>query len=200
MSANIELDIFLKREDFSLQHIFSWFEMEGLYVNIQGMRVFDDWEYTNEKIIDKEFIDVNMHDNLLQKFMLINFIVNRKWKCVLITSFLDNKYMNLSFGLDIDGFLECEEAARDDLIMKLYNQVADFIDIHIGEGKLKSLFIAASMGIEYSVGFNSDTLMMINNNDGVKKWIAPKNVGENLALKQFAKEEKTNITLFTRSQ
>ena len=73
MGTNVELDIFLKKEGFSLQPILSLLKMEGLYVSIQEMRVFDDWTYTNEVNIDTASIDVSTSNIFLEKFTLIHF-------------------------------------------------------------------------------------------------------------------------------
>jgi hypothetical protein len=103
MGTNVELDIFLKKEGFSLQPILSLLKMEGLYVSIQEMRVFDDWNYTNEMNIDTASIDISTSNIFLERFTLIHFIVNSHWRCVLITSLIEDAYIDLSFGLDVDS-------------------------------------------------------------------------------------------------
>jgi hypothetical protein len=53
-----------------------------------------------------------------------------------------------------------------------------------------------SMGVEYSVHFNKDVFEMIKDDNGVERWILPKNIGENISLAKFLKEEKSNVTVF----
>jgi hypothetical protein len=197
MGANAELDIFLKKGDFSLQQLFSLLEREGLYANIKKMIIFDDWKFTNQTQVDLNTLDLNMSDIFLKKFTATYFIVNGRWRCTLLTSFED-AYFDLSFGLDTNDLLSPGENDIDPYVLVLYDQVTDIINDTFGKGPLKERFIAASMGVEYSVSFHSDLMMMLNDDNGGARWIVPKDRGKDIEPEHFLKEEKSNTIVFTR--
>jgi hypothetical protein len=197
MGANVELDIFLKKEGFSLQPILSLLKMEGLYIHIQEIRVFDDWSYTNDMNIDTSSIDINTSNIFLEKFTLIHFIINDDWKCVLITSFTEDAFIDLSFGLSIEDLSRTYGDINAALLL-FYNSILNSININVNTINIKDTFVAASMGVEYSVHFNKNIRQMIEDDNGVEIWILPKDIGRNISLKNFLKEEKSNVTAFTR--
>ncbi len=184
MGTNVELDIFLKKEGFSLQPILSLLKMEGLYVSIQEMRAFDDWNYTNEVNIDTASIDISTSNIFLERFTLIHFIVNNNWRCVLITSLIEDAYIDLSFGLGVEN-LKIIDNDISISIELLYNKIVDVINSNINKKYFKNNFVATSMGVEYSVHFNKDVFEMIKDDNGVERWILPKNIGENISLAKW---------------
>ena len=204
MGANVELDIFFYQGGFSLSDIFSLLKMEGLLIRIQNMRIFDDWKYTNELKIDMNMIDSLFNDKSLNKFTLIHFTVNNKWSCVLITSIVEDAYVNYYFGIDIDNLalytseIEKEKFDADKYIPLLYENIIDFINHNSNTIPFKDLFIGACMGIEYSVSFNQDIMTMFNDDNSVVKWILPVNIGRKIVSKKFLKEEKSNTVVFTK--
>jgi len=195
MGANVELDIFLKKEGFSLQTILHLLTMEGLDIRIQEMRAFDDWKYTNEVSIDTSSIDINTSTIFLEKFTLVHFVVNNNWKCVLITSLIEDIYIDLSFGLHVADLPKNSDNDIDTSLRHFYDKAIDIINMYSN----KDIFIAASMGVEYSVHFNKNILDMIEDDNGVERWILPKGIGENIAFKKFIKQEKSNVTIFIRN-
>ena len=198
MGANVELDIFLKKEGFFLQPILSLFKKEGLYVSIQEIRIFDDWEYTNEVSVDASSIDLNTSNIFLEKFSLIHFNISNRWRCTLMTSLVEESYIDLSFGFDTNDLLQRSEKSIDDYVAVFYSKVTDIIDDTSRKEEFKDRFMLACMGIEYSVHFNDNLMMMLNDDNGVKRWILPKNVGRDIVLKNFVKEEKNNTLILTR--
>jgi len=199
MGANVELDIFLKKEGFSLQEIFSLLEARALNTRFVEMRVFDDWKYTNEVIIDTSSIDIYTSNVFLNNFTLVHFIINDKWRCVLLTSLVEDIYIDLSFGLQVDDLLQYKENNSEDAVLFLYNRVTDVIDTTSSKQYFKDRFIAASMGIEYSIDFNSNIMKMLNDDNGVERWILPKDTAKYELLKKFTKEEKSATIILTRS-
>ncbi len=204
MGANVELDIFLKKEGFSLQPILSLLKMEGLDISIQEMRVFDDWEYTNEMSIDTSAIDIKTSNIFLEKFTLIHFTVNNIWKCVLTASQIEDAYIDLSFGLNVTDLPKTDDNDIDDVddvdasLTLFYDKAIDVINIHSNKEKLKDIFTAVSMGVEYSVHFNKNLFEMIEDDNGVERWVLPKDIGRNMSFKKFIKEEKSSVIVFTR--
>lgn len=197
MGANVELDIFLKKEDFSLQQIFSLLRLKRFSIYIQDMRTFDDWKYANENIFNGEDAIIMNRSIFLKKFTLINFVVNNKWRCVLISSLLEEMYVNFSFALDIDDLLQGEENDADGRIALLYDSVTDTINQISEKEPFKECFLVASMGIEYSVHFDRNVVTMLNDDNGVKRWIFSKDIGKDIQVEKFFKEEKSNTFVFT---
>lgn len=197
MGANVELDIFLKKEDFSLQQIFSLLRLKRFSIYIQDMRTFDDWKYANENIFNGEDAIIMNRSIFLKKFTLINFVVNNKWRCVLISSLLEEMYVNFSFALDIDDLLQGEENDADGRVALLYDSVTDAINQISEKEPFKECFLVASMGIEYSVHFDRNVVTMLNDDNGVKRWIFSKDIGKDIQVEKFFKEEKSNTFVFT---
>lgn len=199
MGANIELDIFLRKEAFPLQYIFSCIEREGFSVRIQEMIAFDDWQYTNQTDVLVDSIDLNTTTIFLEKFMLIQFYVNDVWRCVLITSIEDNGYLNLSFGLDIDTVSQIRWETIDEDISALFDKITAIIDKAVGTPMFQHRFFAASMGLEYFVRFNNNVQTMLQDDNGAQRWVLPERVGREIVLERFSREEKSNTMVFRRS-
>jgi hypothetical protein len=198
MGANVELDIFLKKERLSLKHIFLLLEMQGLHANIRKINIFDDWCYTNQRNLGPDAIERDLDALFLEKFTRTSFIINNTWRCTLITSFED-AYLDLSFGINTDDFTQNKVNNKEDHIALLYDKITDIIIDNVKEPPLKELFLVASMGLEYSVAFHSDIMMMLTDDEnGVARWILPKDIGKHIVLKNFIKEEKMDDVVFTR--
>ncbi len=133
--------------------------------------------------------------------MRIFFVVDNRWKCTLLTSFLDASVINLSFGLDIGCLVSAENEynneQREIFLSPFFDKVISIIDYYINKETFKESFIAASIGIEYSVQFHDDLMAMLTDNNGAIKWILPRISGEQIVLKNFLKEEKSNSFVFT---
>src|SRR5689334_20239329 len=107
MSINLELDIFLKKSPLSLNAVFSLLDNIGLPAIIKSTIVFDTWEYTNVRHLAEDVLTIDTDNLLLEHFTLTEFIVNRVWNCVLITSF-DDVCLNVSFAVDIQSFVHAQ--------------------------------------------------------------------------------------------
>lgn len=197
MGANAELDIFLQKEDFSLQPLFAVFATENLSVTMWEIRVFDDWHYTNETLLDPGTLDLATSNIFLKKFVLLSFVVNAQWNGTLITSFEDD-IINVSFGLDIGDVQKAGKQAQDHFLAQLFTSVIALLNQMNGNKKFQEHFLAASLGVEYSVRFDRDIRKMIQDDNGASIWIVPKEIGKQLSPKKFLKEVKSDITVFTR--
>lgn len=195
MGANVEVDIFLKKGYFSFAQLFSVLEQEGLSVEIKDMRVFDDWNYTHETRVDLKSLDLDRSDLFLKKFTLSHLVVNRTWNCVLITSFGDG-YLNLSFGLDTNDLLRPGQTDYDGQVAVVYDRVADRLNETMSHPLWSELFLAASMGVEYSVRFHNNILAMLREENGVARWVFPKTVATTISGGRFLQEEKSNTVVF----
>lgn len=199
MGANVEMDVFLTKEcPISLHAIFSLFEKKGLYVKVQSILVADDWTYKNERTIDEESIENFVHDVCLEPITLVQCVVNRLWDCTLIVSQLEGEPNNISFGASARYFQAPAGYDGGDIMLFWYDVITDFIDEICWQEPLGACFLAASLGIEYSVSFEGDLVSMLNDDNGADRWILPKLVGRDIVLEAFAKEEKSHIMVFTR--
>ena len=196
MGANIEIDIFLQG-NVCLKQIFSILEKEGCAVSIQKFSIFDDWQYTNFKEIDISSREKYLEDTHLEKFSLTNFTLNNQWECTLITSLEGGTYRDFSFGFPTQGLISTLEKADDEAIEAFYEKVTTMINDTLSRGQCKKNFVAASMGVEYSVKFNRDILAMLQDENGAMKWVLPKEFGISLSLEKFSKEEKSDVIVFT---
>lgn len=200
MGANIEIDIFLQG-NVCLKQIFSVIEKAGYSVSIQKFRIFDDWHYTNFKEIDSSSRDRYLEDPCLDKFSLTNFTLNDNWECTLITSLEGGNYRDFSFGFPTQGLISTPEKAvdeaLDDAIAAFYEKVTTMINDTLKHRQCKKSFIAASMGVEYSVQFNHNIMEMLQDENGAMKWVLPKELGVPLSLEKFSKEEKSDTVVFT---
>lgn len=197
MGANIELDIFLKKGNPPLKAIFSLLERKGLYISIEHAKAFDNWQYENMSDISQDVIELDTSDIFLKKFTLINFSVNKTWPCVLITSFED-AYLDLSFALDSEPLIGRTHNDINVIKSFIYDEIIEAIDKSLSQKIFKGRFLAASMGVEYSVEFKTDIVTTLKDDNGVARWVLPKVIGKSIDVEQFAKEEKSNTTVFTR--
>lgn len=196
MGANIEIDIFLQ-SNLCLKQIFSVLEKGGYAVSIQKFSIFDDWHYTNFQEIDISSRDRYLEDPRLDKFSLTNFTLNDNWECTLITSLEEEAYRDFSFGFPTHGLISASEKAVDDAIEAFYEKVATMINDTLSHGQFRESFVAASMGVEYSVEFNRNIIAMLQDENGAMKWVLPKASGLPLSLEKFSKEEKSDVVVFT---
>lgn len=200
MGANIEIDIFLQ-DNVCLKQIFSILEKERCSVSIQKFSIFDDWHYTNFKEIDTLSREKYLEDTHLEKFSLTNFILNNQWECTLITSLEEGMYRDFSFGFPTQGLISIIEKTSDEVldnaIEAFYEKVTTIINDALSREQWKENFVAASMGIEYSVEFNCNILAMLQDENGAMKWVLPKDIGIPLSLEKFSKEEKSDVIVFT---
>lgn len=79
MGANVEWDIFLKKEGFLIGSVLTLAREMGLDVRIEEMSVFDDWEYTNERNIDPCSFDLETGSLFLERFTQMRFLINNFW-------------------------------------------------------------------------------------------------------------------------
>jgi hypothetical protein len=197
VGANVELDIFLKRMNFSFNSVFSVLKDKGFSVYVKELQVFDDWEYTNQENIDSESIDLDATDLFFRKFTRIYFVVNNTWRCTLLTSFENAYIMQLSFGLNSND-LVLPGSSLNDLVGPLYEKVIKSIDENMSREPFQDVFFAATLGVEYSVDFYNDIAAMVNKRNGGAKWLVPKKLGASVLLNGFVKEEKRNVIVFTK--
>lgn len=184
MGELIEMDIFLRKTNFSFQQLFSLLAREGLQVSsIEHMSIFDDWQYTNEVHLEPSVIDLDASDIFLQKFTLMHFTVNQKYRCSLITSLEDN-CLDLSFGLQINDLAPPDDCDIDDYIQTLYDKTTD-INKQMDEQPFHDDFIAASMGVEFVANFHNDLKAMVTNEHSGSRWVLPKRTGKNIVLDRF---------------
>lgn len=197
MGANLELDIFLKKERFSLKPLWSALDMHGLHISIEHMQIFDNWQYEHMTTIDPASLDIETSDILVTKFTLLRLEINNTWKCTLITSFED-EYVNLSFGIDSNVLIARAHNDIDSSLLFLYNKATDLMNDSLSQKSLAESFLAASMGLEYSVDFHNNIMEMLQEDNGVVRWIVPKTTEEAIFSEKFTKKQKSNCIVFTR--
>jgi hypothetical protein len=103
----------------------------------------------------------------------------------------------LSFGLNTDDIIQMSNTSIEQTISLLYEKTTDIVIKYAEEAPLKELFVAASMGVEYSVHFYPHMRMMLTDDNGVARWILPKGSEEQIVLKKFVKEERNGFIVFT---
>lgn len=113
-----------------------------------------------------------------------------------MTSFEDG-CIDLSFWLSLEDVIKMDRTNNDDPIRLFYDQLILHIDKWSQKEPWNESFIAASMGIEYSVEFKTDTREMLQEDNGVERWILPKRVAKNLEVGKFRREEKENTIMFS---
>jgi hypothetical protein len=195
MGAHVEVDIWLKKREISLKQLFSLFEQKGLSVEVKDMKLFEDWTYAHETSVDLKTLDQNRSDIFLKHFTLLHFVVNRTWNGILITSF-EEITLELSFGLDTADLLRPGETDYQDYVERFYDRVADHLNEIIGQHPWSELFLAASMGVEYSPHFQHDILAMLQDDTGAARWIFPKTVATPVSGGPFLREEKSRSMVF----
>lgn len=195
MGANVEVDIWLKKREISLEQILSLFERAGSSVDVKEMRRFEDWTYAHETPVDLNALDRNRSDFFLTYFTLLRFVVNRTWNGVLITSF-EETTLQLSFALDTNDLLRPGETDYDPHVERFYDRVTDHLNETIGQHPWSELFLAASMGVEYSPHFQPAILAMLQDDTGTARWIFPKTVVPSVSEVPFFLEEKSRSMIF----
>jgi hypothetical protein len=196
MGATIEIGIFLKKAIPPIRSLFSLLEERRLHVTIRQISVFDNWQYENMFNIDPKSFDLDASEIFLKKFTRIDFSINHTWRCVLLTSFGD-KHVEVSFALDTDS-LKGQIIDIDAFEKLLYEQATDIMNRNLNQKTFQDLFLPASIGVECSVEFNDDAITMLKDDNGVVRWVLPNVTGKAMVVKQFAKAEYSNITVFTR--
>jgi len=126
-------------------------EKEGCSVSIQKFSIFDDWHYTNFKEIDGSSREQYLEDTHLEKFSLTDFTLNSQWKCTLITSLEGGMYRDFSFSFPTQGFTSALEKTNDQALDAFYEKVTAMINDVLSHRPCRENFVAASMGVEYSV-------------------------------------------------
>ncbi len=197
MAAIVEIDMFLTG-NCGVNQLFSFLEQAGLSVSIETFSLFDDWHYTNLTDIDLAHVGMYVNDASLKKFSRADLMLDHQWKCVLITSHSEGTYRNFSFGFNTKHFAQSAESNLDDCISFLYEKATDMINDALGQEQFQERFLAASMGVEYSVKFDRDLMAMLNDDNGVARWILPKKLGLPVLLEKFVKEEKSESIVLTR--
>jgi hypothetical protein len=196
MGANVEFDIYLKKEGFSFGPVTSLAQKVGLDIRVEEMETFDDWTYPNETKIDFSSLDLKTSPLFLERFTLTRFVVNDYWHGGLITSFED-MYIDLGFWLSLEDVMR---TGKNDPIQHFYDQLTLCIDGCCHWEPWSESFLAVSMGIEYSAEFKNDIQEMLQDDNGVERWILPKEIVTNLYVEKFKREEKQNTTVFSCRQ
>jgi hypothetical protein len=191
VGANVEFDIFLKKEGFSFGPVMSLACDAGLNIRVEEMKAFDDWTYANETKVDFSSLDLKTSSLFLEHFTLTHFVVNDHWHGGLITSFED-MYIELGFWLSLEDVMR---TGKNDLIQHFYDRLTLCIDEYCHWEPRSGSFLAASMGIEYSVEFKDDMREMLRDDNGVERWILPKRVAKDLLVENFEREERENSVL-----
>lgn len=195
MGANVEVDIWLKKREISFEQIFSLFEQAGLSIDVKEMRCFEDWTYAHETHVDLNAFDRNRSDLFLKYFTLLHFVVNRTWNGVLTTSF-EETTLELHFALETTGLLRPGETDYNPHVECFYDRVTDHLNETIGQQPWSELFLAASMGVEYSPHFQPAILAMLQDDTGAARWIFPKTVVPPISEVPFSLEEKSRSKVF----
>lgn len=200
MGANLEVDIFLKKENFSLKPIYSILEDQGFSIDLEEFSAFDGWKYANATEITCTLIELQASTVFLERFTRIYFILNNAWRCTLLTSLIDeidDAYINLSFGLDTDDLVIADIEDINKYLMELYDRITDVIVEHVNEEPFKDRFLAAAMGVEYSVDFYRDISLMVSAENGGARWIVSEQLGKDLFVEAFTREKRGNTIVFT---
>ena len=197
MAAKIELDIFLKG-DIALNQLFSPIEAEGFHIDIDEMIIFDDWEFTNQMNINPSFVQEHPEHFLFQKFTAIYFTIDAHWDCVLLTSSINNTYLEISFALDSKKILEFAKGRNEDIENVTERLYARTIDVLIDKAQnIKDIFLGASMGVECTINFEGDIIAAVSDSDYATHWVLPRHIGEQLTLPDFTREERNDFIVFT---
>ena len=201
MGTNIELNILLRKEDFSFWSLFSLFESllarQGYVVSIHDILVFDDWTYANQRHLPVAV--VGQADTLfLQKFSRIAFLVNNRWNCTLLTATSESGSIEWSLALNTDELVHLLQGHMNQFVEEFFGYIAHILDDLVGKEPLNKLFVAAAMGIEYSVRFHEDILTLLNDDNGVFKWVFPKQLVGSITSEQFRKESQIHTVVFTQ--
>ena len=196
MGAYIDLDIFLKKGEFSLSALFSLLEKEQLSVQIEELIRFDDWPYENPMEIDLETLEREKSHIFVETFTTMYFKVNNTWGCVLITSF-DEYCMRLSFGLDTN---DLPQPVKDNDIVHLFDIAVTYLDDVFDDTDLRKRFLVATIGVETSVDFHNEGNEMMLNSSGVARLITPGVFESEASLEDDpCKEKKKNIVVYSNS-
>jgi hypothetical protein len=195
MGANVEFNIFLKKEDFSFGWVIALVRKMAFDIDVEMMKVFDGWTYENEVKIDPCSLDLKTSSIFLERFTLTRFVVNNYWHGGLITSFADT-YVELGFWLSLEDVMRMGKDSNDDPIGQFYDQLVLYINRWSRVDPWKTSFLAASIGIEYGAEFKADVREMLQDDNGVERWILAKRIVKDLEVEKLKREEKENVVLF----
>lgn len=159
-------------------------------VKIDSIKVIDNWDYENERVI--HFNDISLVNDLIVKNKIVIFechsgIVN----CGAFISKISNSEYEYSLWFSLKNLIELATDKITPENRYIYNRIVEYIKRYRKDDTMNF----CAMGVEIYIADLADFEEKIKRSNGVVRWILPEK--NSLRSKRFIEETDDNLYLYS---